>query len=263
MYEGWERMRPTESKAPPPETPRRKVYDDPPTFGSRTRPTQPPPPFANTRPPPIPKRNGYVPGNSAGDEPPAANTSSYNTSRTRAPTARQDAYAEAQYTQQLKDPLKQFREKAGVPFETRIRTPYATHGGEKTDPFESVNINRPDSRRNSQKTDSSERHRSASPPRPTRQPHLEPELDSKARAGSDTNLGSPPKRTFSTSTRTTKNGEKPGWWKPPTTNLDTSSSGTDDDPRRPFGAKERRYAKPRAARQDSSRFKTYPQGTRK
>lgn len=209
---------------------RRKTYEAWSTMGGgRPTPTTPqgfpPPPGSERRssrqqvpkpqPPPIPKRNGYAPGNPGGDEPPAANTSAYHTQRTnRAPTAKQQPTNVTPPKSQPVDPLKQFREKTGTPLEPRLSTPYAGHGGEKTDPFESLNLSRSNSTRaTSRKTDDNrgsfgssrtrERRRSASPTRQSRKPNLSSEFNADGRVNSDTNMNTSPKRTYSKSTRPT------------------------------------------------------------
>ena len=45
------------------------------------------------------------------------------------------------------DPLRHFKVKPSVQFESRQSTPYATRGGEKFNPFETININRSKSTR--------------------------------------------------------------------------------------------------------------------
>jgi hypothetical protein len=73
------------------------------------------------------------------------------------------------HEQPTADPLKHFREKPSVQFEPRISTPYATHGGEKFNPFETVNMNRSKS---------------------TREPSNKYTADGFHRVGSDSNLNS-------------------------------------------------------------------------
>lgn len=243
-YEAWSKMR--GGKAPPPYNPHGH-QPSPSTDDRRSSRQQVPKP----QPPPIPKRNGYAPGAAGGDEPPAANTSSYYTQRAgRAPTAKQQPPLQRTPPRNPPvDPLRQFREKGGTPLEPRISTPYASHGGEKTDPFESVNLNRSkstrapsgraDGGRGSGSSGTRERHRSASPSRPSRNPHLAPEFNAGSRVGSDTNLNTSPKRTFSRATRASNMSE-------PRTEpiVDYSSSSSDES----FGTTQRVYAKSRSRR---------------
>ncbi|KFY12000.1 hypothetical protein V492_04150, partial [Pseudogymnoascus sp. VKM F-4246] len=251
-YEAWSKMR--GGKAPPPYNPH-GFQSTPNTEERRNSRQQAPKP----QPPPIPKRNGYAPGAAGGDEPAASNTSAYYTQRAgRAPTAKQQPPPQQTPPRAAPaDPLKQFREKTGTPLEPRLSTPYASHGGEKTDPFESVNLNRSkstrapsgrtDSRRSSGSPQTRERHRSASPSRSSRNPHLSADFNQGSRVGSDTNLNTSPKRTFSRATRASNMSE-------PRTEpiVDYSSSSSDesedDEQSGSFGTRQRVYAKSRSRR---------------
>ncbi|KFY99859.1 hypothetical protein V498_00462 [Pseudogymnoascus sp. VKM F-4517 (FW-2822)] len=248
-YEAWSKMR--GGKAPPPYNP----HGFQPTPGAderRSSRQQAPKP----QPPPIPKRNGYAPGAAGGDEPAAANTSAYYTQRAgRAPTAKQQPPPQKTPPRTAPvDPLRQFREKTGTPLEPRLSTPYASHGGEKTDPFESVNLGRSnstrapsgraDGSRGSGSSRTRERHRSASPSRPSRTPHVSSEFNAGSRVGSDIHLDGSPKRTFSRATRASNMGE-------PRTEpiVDYSSSSSDeseDGQSGSFGTRQRVYAKSRS-----------------
>ncbi|OBT91691.2 hypothetical protein VE01_10245 [Pseudogymnoascus verrucosus] len=244
-YEAWSKMR--GGKAPPPYNPH-GYQPTPGTDERRSSRQQVPKP----QPPPIPKRNGYAPGAAGGDEPAAANTSAYYTQRAgRAPTAKQQPPPQKTPPRNAPvDPLRQFREKTGTPLEPRLSTPYASHGGEKTDPFESVNFGRSNSTRTpsgraggsrgSGSSGTRERHRSASPSRPSRTPRLSPELNAGSRVGSDTNLNTSPKRTFSRATRASNMSE------PRTTEaiVDYSSSSSDESE----DVQQRVYAKSRSRR---------------
>ncbi|OBT84259.1 hypothetical protein VE02_06972 [Pseudogymnoascus sp. 03VT05] len=252
-YEAWSKMR--GGKAPPPYNPH--GYQPTPNTDERRSSRQQAP---KPQPPPIPKRNGYAPGAAGGDEPAAANTSAYYTQRAgRAPTAKQQPQPQKTPPRNAPvDPLRQFREKTGTPLEPRLSTPYASHGGEKTDPFESVNLSRSnstrapsgraDGSRGSGSSSNRERHRSASPSRPSRNPHLSPEFNAGSRVGSDTNLNTSPKRTFSRATRASNRSE------PRTTEpiVDYSSSSSDesedDEQSGSFGTRQRVYAKSRSRR---------------
>lgn len=125
------------------------------------------------------------------------------------------------------DPLRQFRQ-AEVPYEPRLSTPYATHGGEKLNPFDSSNMNRSKSTRESR-----DRHG-----RPSDSQHI-------PRAGSDSNLGSPKgAQSFSQSSRQGRHAYA--------VPLD-SDSGSDDGPTiktrpRPGQSyQDRTFAKPRSS----------------
>jgi hypothetical protein len=107
-------------------------------------------------------RKGFMPNTPGGDEP-AAPMGAYFTQRNK-PTAPPDLPSREQppsrepppSTQNVApDPLRQFREKAMPSVEPRLSTPYATHGGEKLNPFESANLHRSRSTREpSQRFDS-------------------------------------------------------------------------------------------------------------
>lgn len=106
-----------------------------------------------------PKKTGFMPSDPDGDEPPATNTSAYFTRRYNSTAtaknngAMPDDFSSSRSSRAstpMADPLKQFREQQGEgPFEPRISTPYATHGGEKTNPFDAPNLSRSKSTRDS------------------------------------------------------------------------------------------------------------------
>ncbi|KAL8942807.1 MAG: hypothetical protein Q9211_001236 [Gyalolechia sp. 1 TL-2023] len=94
-----------------------------------------------------PKKSGFAPGFSAGDEPPARNTSAYfNVAKGERPEIARPEFeprpnpppppANQRSTAKRPDPMKAFRPQPGAedPFASneRISTPYATSGGEKT-----------------------------------------------------------------------------------------------------------------------------------
>lgn len=289
-YEAWSKMRGSERPKPP----QPPGYPPPPGYDDR-RSSRPPPP--KPPPPPIPKRNGYAPGNAAGDEPPASNTSAYYTHRaTRAPTAKQQPYQEPPPRRQPHiDPLNQFRDKTGTPLEPRLSTPYASRGGEKTNPFESINLNRSQSSREpsertnpfqsnvnrSQRSQSTrvptekadnftnpfgssrshDRHRSASPIQPSRQPPMASEFDAANRAGSETSFNTSPKRTYSKTTRPSNLSEQPRG-KPPIIDLTSSEDESDhDEISGAFGTKPRVYARGKARRTRDNYTPTRSSGT--
>jgi curved DNA-binding protein CbpA len=272
-YEAWENMRkkkpePAREWTPPKPVPKEYTPQSGREESNSYRHSAPPKPrpgYEEFVPGPSPSRtqstfrkNGYMPSNSGGDEPAAASASAYYTRAVpRPPTARVPDPPPRAAPIPV-DPLKQFREKTGTPLEPRISTPYATHGGERTNPFESANLNRSKStRENMDKGDpfsgSSDRHRSASPNRSKSQTHLAPEFG-QTRAGSETHLGSPPKRFYSHAS----GGPKPtdgSRANDQYTNveIDTSSS-EDSSPEQKgesFGTRPRAYAKRRNARPTS------------
>jgi hypothetical protein len=185
------------------------------------------------RPPPIPKRNGFAPGTPGGDEPPAGNTSSYNTQRQAPIPQMQRERAVPDFPPQpagYVDPLRQFRAKVDPEFDNirpRVSTPYSSHGGgEKTNPFESATLGRSRSTReafgsnkvgraqyrhvpgsaDTRKTsgETGNRRRSTSP-------HIN---DRKPTSHADFSVGSPPKRTrshanFSPTSNRTQSTEAP------------------------------------------------------
>lgn len=232
-------------KHAPPPAPQKPGFDD---FRNGMRPGAPPTP---------PRRNGFMPGTPGGDEPPAPNTSAYSNYNTyRRPVPEVPPRAPP-------DPLRHFREQAGIPNEPRISTPYATHGGERTNPFESANLNRSKSTRDTsgksrESRESSpkyaefhERHRSASPSSNRRRSRTS--ANGIPRADSEFNLGGSPKSTRPHA----KSGFSPRGSKsrPTTVEDNTSSDGDDSDSDmkpKSFGtsrrAEARRKATPRTPR---------------
>lgn len=210
------------------------------------------------------RKSGFMPGTPGPDEPPASSTSSYFTRATGRPSSSRkqaDIPEPPPRTKPPIDPLRQFREKAGTPYEPRLSTPYATHGGEKTNPFERINLNRSKSTREpSEKTNSAraetsrpggsgDRHRSASPPRTRHHRNLSPEPGI-ARADSEINLGSSPKRNFSSANRTNQPSPSRPHTRFTPVDPNTSSDGDDSDSDKhepAFGMRSRTFAKRRAA----------------
>lgn len=95
----------------------------------------------------VPKKNGFAPGFSTGDEPPARNTSAYfNVAKGERPDISRPDFeprsnpppppANQRTTPKRPDPMKAFRPQSATedPFANseRISTPYATSGGERT-----------------------------------------------------------------------------------------------------------------------------------
>ncbi|KAE8447783.1 hypothetical protein EG329_010177 [Mollisiaceae sp. DMI_Dod_QoI] len=119
-------------------------------------------------------RKGFMPNTPGGDEPPAPR-GAYSTQRDKPtvapePPPRRPPPSTERPSTGRSDPLKQFREESAT-MEPRVSTPYATHGGEKLNPFESAaaGVNRSKSTR--ERSDAFNK-------------------DSFPRAGSDTNLNS-------------------------------------------------------------------------
>lgn len=187
MYEGWENLRHPKTEHGPgktwktPQPPPRGT----PTSGreeSNARSQRPVPP----RPAPAEgssershsssaaNRKGFMPNTPGGDEPPAPR-GNYFTNRDKPSVApdlpAREPSTSARYPAQdpsqnpFPDPLRSFRAKAmpsmepgpsmetRPPMEPRLSTPYATHGGEKLNPFESANLHRSKSTR--ERTDTS------------------------------------------------------------------------------------------------------------
>ncbi len=113
-------------------------------------------------------RKGFMPNTPGGDEPPAPR-GNYFTQRDK-PSVAPDLPSRdppPSMDDARPDPLRQFREKVMPDMEPRISTPYATHGGEKFNPFESANIHRSKSTR--ERTDSFDTNGGSSPR--TGEPH--------------------------------------------------------------------------------------------
>jgi hypothetical protein len=193
----------TAPKPPPREPPRpAKDYRKPPPkptyeeFQNSTPDTSPHRRSASTN---ASARKGFMPNTPGGDEP-AAPRGAYFTTRApppapppRNPPAGSSANVGA-------DPFAQFRDGEGddkIPNLEKRYTPYATHGGEKLNPFESANLNR----------SKSTRGKSGSKNVP--------------RTGSDPNLSSPRQsRSFADSTRPRTSAAHPN----STVEIDSDSS---------------------------------------
>ncbi|KAL2060889.1 hypothetical protein VTL71DRAFT_8941 [Oculimacula yallundae] len=173
-----------------------------------------------------PNRKGFMPNTPGGGDEPPAPMGAYFTERNkptvppevppRAPP--RESFPRESFTREayeefdnkrptssnpIPNPLKQFQDKP-MGNEPRISTPYATHGGEKFNPFESTNINRSKSTRESQSRFNDD--------------HL-------PRTGSDSNLNSPQRaRSFAqkSSPRTQRQTFKES------VNLDPSSEDSSD-----------------------------------
>ncbi|PQE29038.1 hypothetical protein CJF30_00004099 [Rutstroemia sp. NJR-2017a BBW] len=167
-----------------------------------------------TRPPTTsaPRKNGFMPSNPDADEP-AAGKGSYSTTRSNRtvpdpPPRDVPSYDDTppvnhstRPSVNTSDPLRQFRETEEASFEPRLSTPYANSGGEKFDPFDTVNLSRSKSTREG-----------AASTEPTK--HV-------PRTGSDPNLPSP--RDSGT--------PKPA---PPTSTSPDSSSNSENGPEIPI-----------------------------
>ncbi|TAQ90026.1 hypothetical protein B7494_g1637 [Chlorociboria aeruginascens] len=169
------------------------------------------------------RKNGFVPGTTGGGDEPPAPMGAYSTRPNRWPAdPPQVPPRDPPSATASPDPLKQFREQADVHFEPRMSTPYATHGGERFNPFESTNINR--SRSNREQFNKSDPLRRFS------------------RTGSDPSLSSPHRaQTFAEgSTRNPKPHRHP------TVEIDSSDSD-DPQPTTRTTPRERVFAKPRSS----------------
>ncbi|PMD23492.1 hypothetical protein NA56DRAFT_701794 [Hyaloscypha hepaticicola] len=239
MYEGWENLRHPKTEHGPgktwktPQPPPRGT----PTSGreeSNARSQRPVPP----RPAPAEgssershsssaaNRKGFMPNTPGGDEPPAPR-GNYFTNRDKPSVApdlpAREPSSSARYPAQdpsqnpFPNPLRPFRAKAmpsmeprpsmetRPPMEPRLSTPYATHGGEKLNPFESANIHRSKSTR--ERTDTSSAQFNGSSPRDT-----------------DTNYKSPHRARSFAETSTARPS------KPYATSVDMDSSSDDEVP---------------------------------
>ena len=165
MYEGWENLkhgpaRTGKTPQPPPRATPASGREESNVRAQRPVPPRPEASHQRSHSTSAANRKGFMPNTPGGDEPPAPR-GSYFTGRDKPSVApdlpARDAPPSAQNagpTQNaVPDPLRQFREKAMPEMEPRLSTPYATHGGEKLNPFESANINRSKSTR--ERTDSS------------------------------------------------------------------------------------------------------------
>ena len=160
-------------------------------------------------------RKGFMPNTPGGGDEPPAPMGAYFTERNkptappevppREPTREQPPMRERpQSSKPIPNPLKQFQDKPMV-HEPRISTPYATHGGEKFNPFESTNINRSKS---------------------TRERHDRFDDSHIPRTGSDSNLNSP-QRARSFAQRNSPRTHKSTFSE--TINLDPSSEESSSD----------------------------------
>jgi curved DNA-binding protein CbpA len=132
-------------------------------------------------------RKGFMPNTPGGDEGPAPKGaySGYSKKPNVPPPPPRDPES---MKNAVPDPLREFRERADPTFEPRLSTPYATHGGEKLNPFETANFNRSKStRERSDKFDSTQHvPRTGS----------DPNLASPHRSNSFANRSSTPRRHF-------------------------------------------------------------------
>ncbi|KAK4240379.1 hypothetical protein C8A03DRAFT_31515 [Achaetomium macrosporum] len=159
--EAWNRARPV-PKPPQPSTA---------SAGGTTRSSQP------REPPPTPRtaaqarrqeaafgtrRTGYAPASPVGDEPPVKNQH-YNTSASTNPGASTAQPSKPRPTSAFPDPYPTSFEFSETFLDSRQRTPYAANVGEKTNPFEPLNVNRAKSMR-----DGTKKSYEAPPPPPPR-----------------------------------------------------------------------------------------------
>lgn len=209
------------------------------SFGkpTQTSPQRPPPP-------PI-RKSGFTPHDPGGDEPQAPKTSAYFSSRrdSRPSTANGPDTSTPPPSRNKPEP-NVFRDSRfvdddfGTPLGPRLSTPYSTHGGEKLDPFDNVNLNRAKSTRERKErpaqplSPNSGRRRSLSPHRTRMHRHVSP--DNVHRAGSDANLKSrvntSPKRTFSSANRNSNSHAMP---RPTYPTVESESSSSEEEELRP------------------------------
>jgi len=181
----------------------------------------------------MPRKQGFAPGTSGGDEPPARNASAYfNVTRGERPHAGgsqpqfESPLSRSTHTMKKPDPLGRFRSQPGDEDPSRggkerISTPYATSGGERTY-FSSSGLGRSASTREPQKwkewdaspptnyrspdsQTSSGRHNSASPKMKTAHRHRSPSISS---TSSEDSVRMGDEEGFYASTRKV-NGERP------------------------------------------------------
>jgi hypothetical protein len=152
-------------------------------------------------------RKGFMPNTPGGDEPPAPR-GNYFTQRDKPSVAPDLPSREPPSSRDNAgpDPLRQFREKVMPTMEPRISTPYATHGGEKFNPFESANINRSKSTRARNET-------------------YDPKSSSSPRTG-DPNLKAPHRSRSFVEQRSTSRPTRPTY----TASVDLDSSSSDELP---------------------------------
>ena len=93
------------------------------------------------------KATGYQPRGSAADEPQVKSNNYFTTRDSERPVPEppkaQPAAQSVPQAAPMADPLSQFRDNS----DTRTASPYASHGGERTNPFEGVNFGRSKSTR--------------------------------------------------------------------------------------------------------------------
>ena len=149
---------------PPPRKTARPGHDE----GHASRPN----PSARSQSQNSSHRKGFTPNTPGGDEP-AAPKSAYATHREKpahAPPPPTDGTQSPAYERPAAETSRRHsKAKSNVQFEPRLSTPYATHGGEKFNPFETINMNRSKS---------------------TRAPSTKYSSDGMPRVGSDSNLNS-------------------------------------------------------------------------
>jgi hypothetical protein len=167
-YEAWERMR---ERGPPEAFPRPAPPRKAPRAGHEESNAFKQNAHSRSHAQTSPQRKGFTPNTPGGDEPAAPRTA-YATHRDKpaqAPPETNDTYPSMHDRTTTEPSRKHSKAKSSVQFEPRISTPYATHGGEKFNLFESININRSKS---------------------TRMPSNRYSSDGMPRVGSDPNLNS-------------------------------------------------------------------------
>lgn len=138
--EAWERARP-QSKPSQPSASASASSGRPPKPPPRGEPSTPRTAYQAKRQEAAfgSKRSGYAPASPAGDEPPVRNHH-YNSS-TDAPETSKSTHASVDDDDPMSTPFSE------TFMDTRQRTPYAANVGERTNPFEPLNINRAKSMR--------------------------------------------------------------------------------------------------------------------
>lgn len=147
--------------APPPRKPPKASHDDGTAFKQNTS--------ARPQSQNSPQRKGFTPNTPGGGDEPAGPKGAYSTHREKPTQPPPTFNSEPLYERSTAEVPRYSKSKSSVQFEPRMSTPYATHGGEKFNPFESLNMNRSKS---------------------TRTPSNKYASDGMPRVGSDSNLNS-------------------------------------------------------------------------
>ena len=179
MFKAWDQMRNSRARGPPGYVGRGEAPQQSPPKARTTWETAPDTP--NTKSGRVPRRQGFAPSNSAGDESQARHTSAYHHANGERPGGFMPPPPGP--PPKKADPLRAFKAQVGIDDSSeRVSTPYATVGGERTY-FSSAGLGRSASTRTSNQPEDgrsnlnipsvhSRRNNSASPkmtsPRPER-----------------------------------------------------------------------------------------------